>query len=65
MCMRIQVPEEARHTRFLRAFVNFPAWAPGLLFEQSILSFYICFFFQVWPIRDIVVCVREPALIIY
>lgn len=21
--MRVQVPEEARHTRFLRAFVNF------------------------------------------
>lgn len=62
MRMCVQIPEEARNTRFLRAFVNFPAWVPGLLFEPY-FKFYI--FFQVWPIRNIVVCVREPALIIY
>lgn len=63
MHMRVQVPEEARHTRFLRAFVNFPAWVPGLLFEPYFK--FLHFFFQVWPMRDIVVCVREPALTIY
>lgn len=54
--MRVQVPEEARHTRFLRAFVNF---------FKTIYFKLLLFFFQVWPIRDIVVCVREPALITY
>lgn len=57
--MCVQVPEEARYLRFLRAFVSCLVWVLGPLGKPSVLSFYIFFRFGLYS--DIIVHVREKC----